>query len=118
MCFSRLEFFDSEIRVLVSFLGVGFVVFFASSKVLSFEQRLNIAIGASEGLRYMHTFANPAIIHRDIKSDNILLDKNMQARPTSTKGGVIIRVTKKFFEMYSFRLRCDSLGIGWEVWRA
>lgn len=49
-------------------------------KYLTFEERLDIAIGTAEALKYMHTFSTPAIIHRDIKSDNILLDDYMQAK--------------------------------------
>ncbi|KAH7427029.1 hypothetical protein KP509_10G026700 [Ceratopteris richardii] len=42
--------------------------------VLDFSSRLNIAIGAAKGIRYLHFEATPPIIHRDIKASNILLD--------------------------------------------
>ncbi|XVF38089.1 hypothetical protein REPUB_Repub20aG0067900 [Reevesia pubescens] len=38
-----------------------------------------IALGAVEGLAYLHHDCKPRIIHRDIKSNNILLDENFEA---------------------------------------
>ncbi|VAI55504.1 unnamed protein product [Triticum turgidum subsp. durum] len=40
--------------------------------------RLKIAQGASLGLSYIHEVCNPQIVHRDIKSSNILLDKEFK----------------------------------------
>ncbi|KAL2634125.1 hypothetical protein R1flu_005604 [Riccia fluitans] len=47
---------------------------------LSWEKRLEIAHGVALGLEYLHSFAEPTVIHRDIKPGNILLDENMVAK--------------------------------------
>ncbi|XP_073313239.1 pto-interacting protein 1 [Primulina huaijiensis] len=41
--------------------------------VLSWAQRVKIAVGAAKGLEYLHEKAQPHIVHRDIKSSNVLL---------------------------------------------
>ncbi|GJP37634.1 hypothetical protein CLOM_g22073 [Closterium sp. NIES-68] len=46
---------------------------------LTLRQRLKLALGAAEGLAYLHGFANP-IIHRDIKPANILVGDNLTAK--------------------------------------
>ncbi|KAG9140538.1 hypothetical protein Leryth_016049 [Lithospermum erythrorhizon] len=41
--------------------------------VLSWAQRVKIAVGAAKGLEYLHEKAEPHVIHRDIKSSNVLI---------------------------------------------
>lgn len=51
----------------------------AKRKRLVWKKRLQIAVGAATGLEYLHSH-NPRIIHRDVKSNNILLDADLTAK--------------------------------------
>ncbi|XP_012076552.2 phytosulfokine receptor 2 [Jatropha curcas] len=46
---------------------------------LKWEVRLKIAQGAASGLSYLHKVCEPHIVHRDVKSSNILLDEKFEA---------------------------------------
>ncbi|GMH24619.1 hypothetical protein Nepgr_026462 [Nepenthes gracilis] len=46
---------------------------------LHWDTRYNIALEAAKGLCYLHHDCSPLIVHRDVKSNNILLDSNFDA---------------------------------------
>jgi tetratricopeptide (TPR) repeat protein len=48
----------------------------SDDKLLNWNKRVSIIIGVAQGLAYLHQECNPAIIHLDIKPENILLDKD------------------------------------------
>ncbi|KAI9112436.1 hypothetical protein K1719_016633 [Acacia pycnantha] len=49
---------------------------------LNWDARFQIALDVARGLEYLHYGASPPVVHRDIKSSNILLDQFMRAKVT------------------------------------
>lgn len=52
----------------------------AGDSILTWNQRLQIALDVAEGLEYLHHSTTPSYVHKDLKSSNILLDKNFRAK--------------------------------------
>ena len=51
----------------------------AKASLLDWSRRLNIALDAAKGMLYLHNHA-PPIIHRDLKSPNLLVDKHWRSK--------------------------------------
>lgn len=51
-----------------------------SGKLLTWEQRFNVALGTAKGITYLHEECRDCIVHCDIKPENILLGENFNAK--------------------------------------
>ncbi|XP_028756234.1 probable LRR receptor-like serine/threonine-protein kinase At1g51880 [Neltuma alba] len=75
---------DGDMRALIyEYMAKGNLQHLLSDKnpdILRWNDRLQIALDAASGLDYLHNGCKPPIIHRDIKSSNILLNETMQAK--------------------------------------
>ncbi|KAI9109126.1 hypothetical protein K1719_019749 [Acacia pycnantha] len=97
-----------------------------SSFINSWRMRIKIALDAARGIEYLHNYAVPSIIHRDIKSSNILLDSNWNARVsdfglslmgeqehTSAKAvGTVGYIDPEYYVMNVLTDKCDVYGLG------
>lgn len=72
----------------------------SKKKKLDWHTRLRIAQGAAQGLAYLHHDFIPRIIHRDVKSSNILLDKDFEAHLTDFGIAKSLSVSKTHTSTY------------------
>ncbi|XP_076927895.1 putative receptor-like protein kinase At5g39000 [Bidens hawaiensis] len=81
-----------------------------ASTNLTWEQRLRICLGAARGLEYLHdgVGAGHRVLHRDIKSSNILLDSNWEAKISDFGLSKIGPVNQQF--TFLVTIACGTLG--------
>ncbi|CAH8387110.1 unnamed protein product [Eruca vesicaria subsp. sativa] len=73
-----------HLALLYEYMSNGDLKYHLSGKqggsVLSWSTRLQIAVDAALGLEYLHIGSQPSMVHRDVKSTNILLDEQFSAK--------------------------------------
>lgn len=69
--------------------------------LLDWPARLRIAMDAAEGLSYLHHDCVPPIFHRDVKSNNILLDEDFGARISDFGVAKIVETVNKDAKLMS-----------------
>ncbi|XP_035539223.1 putative leucine-rich repeat receptor-like serine/threonine-protein kinase At2g19230 [Juglans regia] len=73
----------TNIGIIYEYMARGNLAEYLSDKrkdTLTWKARLQIAVDAAQGLEYLHHGCKPPIIHRDVKTTNILLNEKMQAK--------------------------------------
>ncbi|CAM0879524.1 unnamed protein product [Alopecurus aequalis] len=77
----------------------------SSPVTTSWKTRIQVLLGVSRAIEYLHCYAVPSVIHRDIKSSNILLDASWMPRVCDFGASVIWDKTNKESRAMEFYAR-------------
>ena len=69
---------------------------------ISYFNQVGIVINIVRGLEYLHEHSHPPVVHRDIKSSNILLDSNFNAKVRSICDSLKLEFTHIFVLWHIF----------------
>lgn len=72
-----------------------------TNRLLDWPTRFKIALDAAEGLSYLHHDCVPPIVHRDVKSNNILLDQDFGAKISDFGVAKVVKTAKNGIESMS-----------------
>lgn len=67
----------------------------SSGSALTWSLRMKIALDVARGLEYLHERCDPGVLHRDLKSSNILLDTNFNAKVSGFSLAVTVGMQNK-----------------------
>ena len=71
-----------------------------STLLMSWATQTKVALDIARGIEYLHVYAIPPIIHRDIKSSNILLDATLTAKLSNFSLSVKVPMDDKSHQWY------------------
>ncbi|KAJ6694924.1 hypothetical protein OIU74_014125 [Salix koriyanagi] len=66
---------------------------------LTWNLRMKIAVDVARGLEYLHEHCNPPVVHRDLKSSNVLLDSDFSAKLSDFGLAVTSGIQNKYIKL-------------------
>lgn len=81
--------------------SLGDLLHSSKGRLLDWPTRFKIALDSAEGLSYLHHDCVPPIVHRDVKSNNILLDRNFGAKISDFGVAKVVKAANRGAESMS-----------------